>query len=139
MRGAALPMVVLSLGLVAALSVGGAFVTRQFESNTRLADEAARLEPAAEGALALAASQLDTAAFAIPVGRSVALPEADAGTTGHPVTFAWITRLSDSVFALTSEASLQRKTLLRKRLRLYVTADSAGFRPLAQGAWTRLP
>ena len=137
--GAALPMVVLSIGLVTALSVGGSFVARQYGSDTRGLERAASVEAAAEAALVYAAARLDTTVLGLAVGSHAELATPPSGATAKPVTSAWITRLSGTTFAVISAATSTNKPLIYKRLRVILLIDTTGVRPLPSGAWSRLP
>jgi hypothetical protein len=138
-RGGALPMVLLSIGIVTALSIGGSFVSRQYGSDTHHFGRAAAVESAAEAALVAAAGRLDSTVLGLPLGVGVQLATNPFGATAEPVTSAWVTRLSGTVFALVSSASTTSKPMIYKRLQLTVLVDTAGTRPAPYGAWSRLP
>jgi hypothetical protein len=139
-RGAALPMVLLSLGLVAALSVGGAFVTRRYAADGRLRERSADLEPALEQALVSAAIQSDTAALrAMPMGGSSQSRGPELPNSPGLVTAVWVTRLTQSTFMFVAEGTSMSKPLWRKRLGIYVVLDTAGLMPLSGRPWVQLP
>lgn len=135
--GAALPMVLLALGLVAALTVGGSFVTRRFVADNRLSQSASDLEPALEAALIGAVEHMDPGLLDTLSQGGTAACGASAVT--RLVTGCWVTKASNRVYALVSEASDDHKPLQIKRLMLVVMRDSTGLRPIPRGGWTRLP
>lgn len=139
-RGAALPMVLLSLGLVAALSIGGSFVTRRFAADAALGQQSADIEPVIEQVLVSSAARLDTAFLAgLPIGGSSSLaPPVEAVRSGM-VARAWITRLSATTYVLVCEAESVPKPLFYKRLGVYVRVDSTGVRLLPYRPWSQLP
>lgn len=137
--GAALPMVLLSIGLVAALSVGGAFVTRRYATDGRLLLQSAGLEPAIEGALVSAVSHADTSVLkSMVIGASMPEDGAEAGPTGL-ITSVWVTRLTATEFLFVCEGSSTHKPLWHKRLSLATVMDSAGLEPLGGRPWSQLP
>ena len=136
--GAALPMVLLSIGLVAALSVAGAFVTRRYATDGRLLQQSADLEPALEGVLVAAVAGADTALLlAMPVGSSMAM--GGPAPTHGLVTQLWVNRLTVKTFLLVSEGQSTRKPLWHKRLSVTMILDSAGPRPVEIRPWGLLP
>jgi len=138
--GAALPMVLLSLGLVAALSVGGAFVTRRMATDASLTQRSLELAPMVEEGIVRAAAGMDTATlWAIPIGHTAELVTGSGGTPGSAATEVWISRLGDRDFQLVGEASTSAKPLLHIRLGLFVRLDSTGLRPAPSRPWSRLP
>jgi len=138
--GAALPMVMLTLGLVAALSVGGSFVTRRYNSDAVLHQAASELEPGVEAALVRSAAALDTTVLmALGVGAGTEMATPAIGNPPGIRVRVWITRLSATTFALVAEGETQRKQLLVKRLGVSVVLDSAVVREVPNRAWTQLP
>ena len=88
-------MVLLSLGIVGALAVGGAYVTRQFVGDARMAQQAAVMEPDLERALASAVATWDTTTRgnqAAGVTMEVSQPDFPGVRTR-----LWITRLTPQV------------------------------------------
>ena len=139
-RGAALPMVLLSLGLVAALTVGGSFATRRYHADGRRVESAQAIEPALESALVLALSAMDSTMLdSIEIGETVASRPSVGGLRSQVVTATWVTRIGPGEFALVGEASDGRKPLQIQRLMLVAVRDSAGLRPIPMRPWTRLP
>jgi hypothetical protein len=138
--GASLAMVLLALSLVAALSVGGSFVTRRFVSDSRLVRQVSTLEPGTERALVEVALALDTAVLAaLPIGTPAGLGVPPAVNASGTVTRLWVTRVNSSVFAVVGESETLGKPLLYKRLGLYITIDSAGVVPVPSRPWAQLP
>ena len=138
--GAALPMVLLSLAIVAALSVGGSFVTQRYLADARLQQGSLDLEPATEQALVGTAVSLDSAALvALSAGATSVVATPSGWRPPGIVTRIWITRLNDRTFVLVGESETTRKPLLYNRLRLVVRLDSAGLTPLHPRSWGQLP
>ena len=139
-RGAALPMVLLSIGLVAALTVGGAFVTRRYATDGKLLQQSTYLEPALEEALVVAAAAADTARlFAMPLGSSQALGGNQSTGPAGLVTQVWVNRLTGKTFLFVSEGQATHKPLWHKRLSVAMTMDSTGLHALATRPWGLLP
>lgn len=136
-RGAALPMVLLSLGIVGALAVGGAYVTRQFAGDSRIAQRAVELEPHAERVLVDAVASWDTTARGYhATGVTVEVPQPDLPGVS---TRLWITRASSTVYWLVAEATGLGKPLLRRRLGMIVALRGGVVAPVATRAWSELP
>jgi hypothetical protein len=133
-------MVLLSLGLVAALTVGGSFVTRRFLADGRQALNASELEPALESSLIEALGHVDSTVLGpMSVGETRALGSTAASIRQPTVTAIWVTRVSDRQFALIGEVSTVHKPLQTNRLMLATVLDSLGLRPIRMRPWTRLP
>ena len=140
MRGAALPMVLLSLGLVAALSVGGAFVARRYAADGRLQIASSAVEPAVEQALVMTASQADTAVLrGLPPGTSKVLAMPGAPISAGLITRVWVTRLASTTYIFVGEVETTSNPMWRKRLGLLARLDSMGLRPLQGRPWSQLP
>lgn len=136
-RGAALPMVLMSLGLVAALVVGGAFSARQFAKDARIAQQALELEPAAERAVVGALADLDSVNLAgMPVGEALA---GDSMAVSGVSTRVWTTKLSASTVWITATASTGLKPLLRKRIAVIAVLSTSGTSRWANLTWLALP
>jgi len=136
-RGAALPMVLMSLGLVAALVVGGAFSARQFAKDARIAQQALELEPAAERAVVGALAELDSVSLAgMPVGEALA---GDSIAVSGVSTRVWTTKLSASTVWITATASTGLKPLLRKRIAVIAMLSTGGASRWANLTWLALP
>ena len=131
--GAALPMALLALCLIGALTVGGAYVTRRALDDARVDDRALDLSLNAEQALAeaVAAGLPDPA-----LGASVA--GAESGTAEVRVRI-WTTRINGGLLWVVVEATRRRKPLLHKRIAVTLRADTLGVRPTPQVNWFDLP
>ena len=139
-RGAALPMVLLSLGLIAALTVGGSFVTRRYHTDGRRARSALDLEPALESALVQALGAMDSTAMdSVEVGETRAWEAGSVEIRSPIVTAVWVTRIGWGEYVLVGEASNGSNSLQVNRLMLIATRDSLGLRPIPMRPWTRLP
>lgn len=113
MRGFSLPVVLFVVGLGGALAAGGAFVTRQHAASSRATSAAAALEGTAEDWLVRTVTALDTSSLAIPVGATVDIGTAAAGSV---LVGRWMTRTDTSVYWFVVEARTTSKPLLWRRL-----------------------
>jgi hypothetical protein len=130
-------MVLMSLGLVAALVVGGAFSARQFAKDARIAQQALELEPAAERAVVGALADLDSVNLAgMPVGEALA---GDSMAVSGVSTRVWTTKLSASTVWITATASTGLKPLLRKRIAVIAVLSTSGTSRWANLTWLALP
>jgi len=136
-RAAALPMVLMLLGLVGALAVGGAFVVRRFLDDARSDIRALDLRPAAEQAIVAALAGLDSAAVASRApGSTFGVAQQ---ITSKAVTSAWITVLGPTSVWVTAEAKTTRKPLFHKRLGLVGRLVGGGSTRWADLIWLELP
>lgn len=136
-RAAALPMVLMSLGLIGALAVGGAFVARRFVADARNDNRALDLRPAAEQAIVAALAGLDSAALASHAPGSTF---ASGGqVTPKSVTSAWITVLGPTSAWIVAEAKTSTKPLLRRRLGVIWRLAQRGSGEGAGFTWIELP
>lgn len=130
-RAAALPMVLMSLGLVGALAAGGAFAARRIVADARSDVRTLELRPAMEQAIVAVLSSLDSAALASqPPGSTIA---SGVQITPQVVTSWWLTLLSPGVVWVVSEAMTTTKPLLHSRLGV-VARYAVG----AASAWSNL-
>jgi hypothetical protein len=136
-RAAALPMVLFSLGLVGALTVGGAFVSRRFVADARNDNRALDLGPAAEQAIVAALTSIDSGVLAShALGSTTAVAWQ---VTPKSVTNAWFTVLGPESVWVVAEATTTSKPLLHKRLGVIgrlVKADSGRWHNVT---WFELP
>ncbi len=132
-RASALPTVLITLGLVAALAVGGASVLRRFASDARRVTAALADEAEPEALLVGAIAGWDTAGRSDPAVGVTVLAAQDGAAR------VWITRLDSSTYWLVGERWPPSNTLSNNRLSLSVLVDSAGVRPMPGRAWSLLP
>ena len=138
--GAALPTVLLSLALMAALSVGGSFVTRRYLADARLFQRSSDVESVLEGAMTQAAAGLDTASLgSLNAGATLQLVTPVELAQQGLVTSVWVTRLGASTYLLVGEVRTSFKPLVAKRLSVLSVVDSAGLQPAPLRAWSQLP
>jgi hypothetical protein len=136
-RGAALPIVLFALAMASALSVGGAYVTRQLAATARAAQRGAESEPMAERALVEAATSWDSVARAHqPVGAVASLP---ASSMNGVRTDAWITRISESAYWLVAESTADLRPVLRRRIGLLIRTSGGVPALVLERAWSELP
>ena len=128
-------MVLMSLGLVGALAVGGAFASRRFVDDARTSNRSLELRPAAERAIVLALAGVDSTLLALAPGSSI---DGTVEVTQSVVTATWITVLGGGAVWVVAEARTTRKPLLRNRLAI-VCQRRAGDTPGWAGAWFELP
>ena len=136
-RGAALPMVLMSLGLVGALTVGGAFVARRFVADARNGRRALELGPAAEQAMVGALGSIDWATLAShPPGSSI---PASRQVTPTAVISTWATVLGPESVWVVAEVHTTSKPMLYKRLGVvgqFIQGESGRWQNLT---WFELP
>lgn len=121
MRGFALPVVLFSISIGAALAVGGAYVTRQLAATATTVTRSADLQALVEE-LAARHSALDSASRALGVGNtSAGGPVSRNGFTGR----WWITRLDSTTWWVVAEGYEGVKPLHYNRLG-QIVVDSAG-------------
>jgi len=136
-RAAALPMVLMLLGLVGALAVGGAFAARRIVADARRDVRALELRPAVEQAIVQALSSLDSAALALhPPGSTIATGEL---LTPQSVTSWWITVLRPSTVWIVAEASTTAKPVLHNRLGVLARYAAGGQPAWSTFTWLELP
>jgi hypothetical protein len=127
----------MSLGLVGALAVGGAFVARRFVADARNDNRALDLRPAVEQAIVAAIAGLDSAALASRApGSTIAVAQQ---ITSKAVTSTWITVLGPTSVWVAAEATTTRKPLLHKRLGLVCRLADGGSTQWAELTWLELP
>jgi Kef-type K+ transport system membrane component KefB len=136
-RGAALPIVLFTLALASALSVGGLYVARKLATATRTSQRGADLELVAEGVLVMAVANWDSAQRTTqPIGSTAQLAtasEALSRATG------WITRTAELDYWVVAEAQYTAKPLLRRRLGLVLRSEKGYPKPSSPRAWAELP
>ena len=135
---AALPMVLALLGLMGALTIGGAYATRRHLGDVRRLDRGvADLRSEAERAALGVLSGLDSAALAgLPVGATQSASTADGNLA---VTSAWVTRLSGAGIWIVVESKLSSNALLALRLGLFVERADDSLGPVVRRQWYHLP
>ena len=138
-RGAALPSVLLALGLVAALVVGGAFITRRWSANESAVASAASPDSDTEAAIAGTLSGLDSAFLVTLPERATAIPGVvTAGPSGQSIGRVWITRLDPQSCLVTAETVISDKHLQSNRLSVLLDCSTAPVRPLHGRPWMPL-
>ena len=136
-RAAALPMVLMLLGLVGALAVGGAFAARRIVADARRDVRALELRPAVEQAIVQALSSLDSAALASHTpGSTIASGEL---ITPKAVTSWWITSLRPNAVWVVVEASTTTNPLLHNRLGVFAQYAAGGLPAWSTLTWLELP
>ena len=135
---AALPVVLFTLAISTALSVGGLYVTRQLARSATAIQLGREVELAAEGAIVATVSAWDSAALANqPIGT--ATQRSSTLSTPELVVTLWITRVSEPVYWIVAEARSGAKPLYYKRLGLSITTRDGRPRPISLRAWVELP
>ena len=139
-RGAALPSVLLALGLVAALVVGGAFITRRWAANESDRVREANPDAAAEAALVAGLSGLDSTFLeSLPERATAALGVVTSAPAGQSLRRVWITRLDPVTCLITTDVVTSSNTILQNRLGVAIDCLDAPVRPLHGRPWTLLP
>jgi hypothetical protein len=127
-RAAALPSVLLTVALTSALAAGSVYVSRQFIAGARLTTGALQLQPKLETAISNALASWDSSARASqPIGSTVALAD------------IWVTRLTEKLYLLVSEASQERAPSLRRRSGVLATTYDGAPRLVRERAFFDLP
>lgn len=137
-RGVALPVVLFTLAISTALSVGGLYVTRQLARAATATQLGREVELSAERALVSAVSEWDSVALGNqPIGATAEL----SSTVSAPeLTVAlWITRISTPSYWIVAEASSRSKPLYYRRLGIVVTTSDGRPHPISLRAWAELP
>jgi hypothetical protein len=135
--GVALPVVLFAMTMASALTVGGAYVTRQLVASARFAQRANELHPAAEHAIVDAIVAWDTVARnEQPVGAASILPAPDLPGI-H--TDAWVTRTGTATYWLVADASTDLQPVLRRRIGVLLRVSGGVAEPVPQRAWSELP
>ena len=132
-RAAALPMVLFTLAIAGALTVGGAFVSRQIAVSARVLQRGSRLASVPERLVVQALAGWDSVARHVqPVGSTSALVQ------GGPDRL-WVTRLSTHAYWLVSESRDVGKPNIFRRLGAVVALDSLARPRVPHRGWIELP
>jgi hypothetical protein len=121
--GAALPTVLVALGISSALTIGGAFVARRAAASARSRISLERLGDAAEVSIGSVLSSWDTTAMSsLVVGQTVA----DSTKSSDQQTSTWVTRLTHNSFWIVSESCRRPapRVCRRNAVALYSISDS---------------
>jgi hypothetical protein len=135
-RAAALPMVLMSLGLIGALAVGGAFASRRAVADARTDNRTLALRPAAEHGLVTALAGIDSAILESTPGSTFSGPQI---VTAQTVTSTWISVVSGRSAWVVSEAVSTSKPLLQNRLAILCTRVSGTQSGCSAAVWFELP
>lgn len=136
-QAAALLAVLIALGIASALVIGGAYVTRQLASAAATSQRGDALEGYAEEAVIRALEGWSPSDRSTQSVGSTA--EVGSTTSGQLAVTATVTRVGTRTYWVVGIAESRAKPLLRRRLGVVVLADSAGWSPAPDRAWSELP
>lgn len=135
--GVALPVVLLCIAMISALSVGGVQVSRSLVSAAGADRRADLLKGAAEGALVGAIAAWDTTVRAAqPVGVVIGSPPWRQDGVAVAV---WVSRLDARTYWLVAESSSESRPALRRRLGVVIHMKGGVIGPVSARAWSPLP